>query len=152
MKSGPNSQARRLKSERPILEVLFPKVRAEVLRLLFSTPQKQRYVRELMSMSGLALCTVQDELRKLSAIGLVTSRSNRYHRFYQANREHPLFPELLRFVQLSGRLPRTKQSALNRQPRSRSRSKRSRRKVPTLHAERAVNWHLFSRANENSTA
>jgi hypothetical protein len=52
-----------LKSERTILSVLFPRVRVEILRLLFTTPKKQRYVRELMTMSGLALCTVQDELQ-----------------------------------------------------------------------------------------
>jgi hypothetical protein len=68
-----------------------------------------------MTISGLALCTVQDELRKLSAIGLITSWSNGYQRFYRANRDHPLFLELLRIVQLSARLPQTKYSALRRQ-------------------------------------
>jgi hypothetical protein len=47
-----------LKSESTILNVLFPRVRAEILRLLFATPKEQRYVRELMTMSGLALCTI----------------------------------------------------------------------------------------------
>ena len=140
-----------MKSERAILDVLFPKVRAEILRLLFSTPQKQRYVRELMTMGGLALCTVQDELRKLSAIGLVTSWSDRYHRFYRANRDHPLFPELTHIVQMSARLPRAKQSALHRQSRSDAR-KRGKRKAATLPVDRPARWHLFSRAGKNSTA
>jgi len=100
-----------LKSESTILNVLFSRVRAEILRSLFTTPKKQRYVRELMTMSGLTLRTIQDELRKLSAIGLVTSWSNGYQRFYCTNRDHPLFSELLRIVQLSERLPRTKPSA-----------------------------------------
>ena len=69
-------------SEATILEVLFPKVRAEILRALFGGSRERRYVRELMRETGLALCTVQDELRKLSGIGLVTSYSNGYHRFY----------------------------------------------------------------------
>jgi predicted transcriptional regulator len=128
-------------------------VRAEILRLLFSTPQKQYYVRELMRMSGLALCTVQDELRKLSAVGLVTSWSNRYHRFYRANRDHPLFAELLRIVQMSARLPQTEHSALHRQPRSPARNKRRRSaRRAALPADRPLKWHLFSRVDKNLTA
>jgi hypothetical protein len=56
------------KSERPVLDVLFPEVRAKLLRSLFSMPLKQRYVRELVNISGLTLHTIQDELRKLSAV------------------------------------------------------------------------------------
>ncbi|PYJ69025.1 MAG: hypothetical protein DME75_11865 [Verrucomicrobia bacterium] len=141
-----------MKSEHAILNVLFPRVRAEMLRLFFSTPKEQRYVRELMRMSGLALCTVQDELCKLSAVGLVTSWSNGYHRFYRVNRDHPLFPQLLRIVQLSATLPRTKRAALYRQRRSRNQSALRRGKVATLPADRPVKWHLFSRGAKNSTA
>lgn len=91
----------------PALDLLFPKVRAEILRLLFFDPKKQRYVRELTAMSGLALRTVQEELATLTAVGVITSWSNGYHRFYRANRAHPLFPSLLAIVQTSGRLSHT---------------------------------------------
>jgi predicted transcriptional regulator len=91
-----------------ILDVLLPKVRAEIFRLLFTTPTKQLYVRELMGRSGLALRTVQDELAKLSALKLVTSWSNGYHRFYRANRDHPLFSHVLSIVRASARLPRVR--------------------------------------------
>lgn len=103
-----------MRSERAILDVLFPIVRAKLLRALLAAPLKQRYVRELMNLSGLALHTVQDELRKLSAVGLVTSWSNGYHRFYRANRDHPLFAPLRRIVEISAELPATKRSALDR--------------------------------------
>ena len=53
------------KPERTILSTLFPRVRAEILGSLFITLKEQRYVRELMRMSGLALSTIQDELRIL---------------------------------------------------------------------------------------
>ena len=122
-------------------------MRAEILRLLFSTPLKQRYVRELMRMSGLALCTIQDELRKLSAVGIIISRSTHTHRFLQANPDHPLFPELLHIVKLSERLPRTKHSALHRQRSSRLRNNLARRKAPALPTDRALDWHLFTRKN-----
>ena len=141
-----------MKSGREILDVLFPKVRAEMLRLLFSTPQRQRYVRELMNMSGLALCTVQDELRKLNAVGLVTSSSERRRRFYRANRAHPLFSELLRIVRLSARLPRTKHSDLHRPQRSVPYKKRRHRRHTALSKDRPAKWHLFSRARKGSTA
>ena len=58
-----------MKAKLPALDLLFPKVRAEILRILFSEPRKQRYVRELMVMSGLALRTVQEELATLTALG-----------------------------------------------------------------------------------
>jgi len=154
IKTKSNLQSRQSKSERPLLDVLFPKVRAEILRLLFSTPPKQRYVRELMNMSGLALSTIQDELRKLRAVGILGSWSNRYHRFYRANSDHPFFPHLLRMVELSARLPRTKHSELHPQKRSRLRKKASRGRAAALPTSRAVKWRLFSRsrAPKNLTA
>src|SRR5205807_5597345 len=59
----------------------------ELLQLLFAEPQKHRYVRELMNMSGLALHTIQDELQKLTAVGLIVTWSNGYHRFYRRSEE-----------------------------------------------------------------
>jgi predicted transcriptional regulator len=99
-----------------LLYILFPKVRAEILRLLFFEPAQQRYVRELVVMSGLALRTIQEELANLSAAGLVTSWSNGYHRFYRANRRHPLFSELRRIVRMSARLPAVKKPPPRRKP------------------------------------
>jgi predicted transcriptional regulator len=103
-----------MKALSTVLEVLFPKVRAEILRLLFSDPARQRYVRELMTMSGLALRTVQEELANLSAAGPITSWSNGYHRFYRANRDHPLFSHLMSIVRKSARLPRVKKPSPRR--------------------------------------
>ena len=125
-----------------LLEVLFPRVRAELLRLLFGLPHKPRYVRELASMSGLALSTVQDELRKLSAVGILTNWTNRYRRFYRPNGNHPVVPELRRIVELSSRHPQTGRSAIHRRRSTHSQARR--RPAPKLRAERALNWHLFS--------
>ena len=103
-----------MKARPTVLYILFPKVRAEILRLLFSDPGRQRYVRELMAMSGLALRTVQEELANLSAAGLITSWSNGYHRFYRANRNHLLFSHLMSIVRKSARLPRVKKPSSRR--------------------------------------
>jgi hypothetical protein len=134
-----------LKSEREILDVLFPEVRAKLLRSFFTTPSKQHYVRELMNTSGLALHTVQDELRKLSAVGLLTSWSNGYHRFYRGNRDHAMYPQLVRIVQLSETLPRTRKSTLYRPTDPRAPKSAAQRKSRQLPVDRPVNWHLFSR-------
>jgi DNA-binding transcriptional ArsR family regulator len=73
-------------------------VRAEVLRALFHHTQREMYVREIARWSDLALRTVQRELATLTGIGLVTSRTNGYHVFYRANRNHVLFAPLQQLV------------------------------------------------------
>ncbi len=81
-----------------LLHRLFPTVRAEVLRLLFTDPRQERYTRELAGLCRLSLHTVQDELAKLEAANLIVSRSNGYHRFYRANPKHPLHATLRKMV------------------------------------------------------
>jgi predicted transcriptional regulator len=97
-----------VKAKPGVVDLLFPEARAAILRLLFANTKVQRYVRELMLMSGLALRTIQEELAILSAAGVITSWSNGYHRFYKANRDHPLFPDLRNIIQKSSRLPHPK--------------------------------------------
>jgi len=132
------------KSERTILQVLFPAVRAEVLRLLFSAPLKQRYVRELTGLSNLALHTVQDELRKLEAIGVIESWSNGYHRFYRPNRDHALCAPLQQIVQASERLPKTKHRLLHRSFSQRKTKSRSRRGTSRMRPDFPAKWQIFS--------
>jgi len=91
-----------------LLHTLFPLVRAEVLRLLFTNPGQELYVRELARLSFVALHTVEDELGKLEAAHLVVSRSNGYQRFYRANPKHMLYPSLRRIVIKAGSQPRPK--------------------------------------------
>ena len=97
-----------MKAKPGVIDLLFPEARAAILRLLFSNTRVQRYVRELMVMSGLALRTIQEELATLSAAGVITSWSNGYHRFYKANRHHPLFSDLRNIIQKGSRLPHLK--------------------------------------------
>ena len=133
------------KSQRTVLDVLFPEVRAKLLQLLFTAAGNQRYVYELANMSELALHTVQDELRKLGALGLVVSWSNDYHRFYRTNRDHPLYPQLLGIVQLSESLPRANPSNLRRHRRRRPAKRQTQRKARPLSIDQPMNWKLFSR-------
>lgn len=81
-----------------VLAVLFPQVRAEVLRLLFADASRELHLRDLTRQSGLGLGTVQGELEKLSSSDLVTSRRDGNRRYYRANSAHPLFPDLQQLV------------------------------------------------------
>ena len=81
-----------------LLHGLFSVVRAEVLRLLFTDGTSELYGRELARRSFLAPHTVQDELAKLEAAGLIVSRSNGYQRFFRANAKHALYRTLRRLV------------------------------------------------------
>src|ERR1700740_2629079 len=126
-----------MRSERAALDILFPKVRAEILRLLFGPARKRRHIRELMRNSSVALSTVQDELRKLSALGLLATYSDGYHRFYSPNGGHPLSLALHRIVEISERLPRTQRSALLRK-RGSGPQKRRRPKPRPLRPDRGV--------------
>jgi DNA-binding transcriptional ArsR family regulator len=81
-----------------LLPVIFPRVRAEVLRLLFADPARELHLRDLTRQTGLALGTVQGELEKLSSVDLVTSRRDGNRRYYRANASHPLFPDLQQLV------------------------------------------------------
>ena len=91
-----------------VLHGLFPLVRAEVLRLLFTNVGQELYTREVARLSFLALRTVQDELAKLEAAKLIVSRSNGYHRFYRANPKHPLYRSLAQIVRKSVRHSRAR--------------------------------------------
>ena len=81
-------------------------VRAEILRLLFTNPRQELYVRELARLCYLNLHTVQEELANLYAAGIVVSRTDGYHRFYRANPKHVLYITLRRLVIKSAPLPK----------------------------------------------
>ena len=140
-----------MKGTVPVLDVLFPSVRAKMLRLLFCRPPRQRYVRELMNLSGLALCTVQDELRKMSVLGLVTSWSNGYRRYYKADQAHPFFAPLRRIVQTSEDLPAAKHVVLHRKKSARVPKKWQQRRVTGLAADRPPKWGVFSHQMRRNT-
>lgn len=126
----------------PVLEVLFPQVRARLFGTLLKRPIRPRYVRELAAISGLALHTIQDELRKLSVLGIVKTWSNGYHRFYAANQSHPFFQHLVALVEASGQLPRSRNAALKRRSQANKRKRRKRQHIPP---DRQPRWGLFER-------
>lgn len=85
-------------AEPDLLHLLFPHVRAEVLRMLFFSPKLETYGREAARATTLALRTVQRELSILEAAALLTSRRKGSYRLFRANRRHRLFPALQQLV------------------------------------------------------
>ena len=127
------------------MEVLFPKVRAKVFELLFGADQREHYVRELAWRGQLTLHTIQDELRKLTALGLVISRSNGFRRYYQANRSHALYPAICQIVSLSSQMPSAHLSDLRRVPGKRSAKLKRRRPAHLRVSSGPLNWGIFER-------
>jgi DNA-binding transcriptional ArsR family regulator len=75
------------------------KTRAEIFRLLFQRAGTELYLREIQRRSGVSVRPVQQELSKLSQMGLVKLRNDGNRIYYGANTEHPLFPEIRSIVE-----------------------------------------------------
>ena len=137
-----------MQTRKTFLQVLFPKTRAEIFRLLFGSKRRPRYIRQLMGDSGLALRSVQDELKRLGAIGVVTSHSDGFRRFFAANTAHALFREITRIAEMSERLPLAKRSHLLRSSRVGNR-KRPRKNI-RMRAVREPNRAIFTKRRSKS--
>jgi hypothetical protein len=90
----------RREKEVGLLHTLFPHARAELLCLLFRERAPEQHVRGLARESGFSLSATQHELKRLHAAGLVLSHTDGFHRFYQANGGHRLFPILRQLVRI----------------------------------------------------
>lgn len=81
-----------------LVDIVSSRVKAELFRLLFGIAGRELHLRELVRQSGLSLGTVQQEVSRLTQIGLLTSRKDGNRVAYRANPDHPLFPELRSLV------------------------------------------------------
>jgi predicted transcriptional regulator len=138
-----------MKKADTVVDLLFPRVRAQIFRILFSPPQTERYVSQIKTLSGLALRTVQEELINLERADLLNCHSNGYHRFYAANRNHPLFSDLVRIVQIGSKIPKAKKMAAPR--RRRRPGRRPLRRVGKMRPNRMPSWGIISRKDANIT-
>lgn len=75
-------------------EALFSKTRARVLGLLFGQADRSFYLTDIMRRANVGRGSVQRELERLVAAGLVTVRKMGNQRHYQANPQTPIFNEL----------------------------------------------------------
>jgi DNA-binding transcriptional ArsR family regulator len=117
-----------------LLHLLFPHVRAEILRMLFVNSTSQTYGREAARVTTLALRTVQRELAMLEAAGFVTSRQKGSVRLFRANRGHRMFPALRQLVMKGASAQRfvSKAKRPRQPPRRSARAHRARRMTGLL--------------------
>ena len=78
-----------------MLEKLFSsQARVAVLQLFLLNPQDRFYVREVAARTGQPRRAVQRELPNLEAIGLLEHTVDGNRKYYQVNKDCPIFPEL----------------------------------------------------------
>jgi len=81
-----------------LVDIVSSRVKAAILRLLFGSRPTEVHLRELVRRSGLSIGTVQQELRRLTRIGLVVAWKDGNRVYYRANPGHPLHAELRSLV------------------------------------------------------
>src|SRR3990172_4749900 len=79
--------------------ILFGKTRRAVLARLYLDPQREFRLRELARLVGISSGTVQYELRKLTAAGLVRRSERNGLVTYRADADSPIHAELLAIVE-----------------------------------------------------
>lgn len=75
-------------------DALFSRTQQRVLGLLFGRPERTFYVNEIVRHAGIGIGTVQRELARLVAAGLLTVTRIGNQKHYQANRDAPIYEEL----------------------------------------------------------
>lgn len=81
------------------LHSLFPKARAEILRLLLSDPEKELHLRDIARQSGMAVGALQTEVQRLEEMELLISRRDGNRLYFRANESHPIYPDLRGIVE-----------------------------------------------------
>ncbi|MBD3366925.1 MAG: toxin-antitoxin system toxin subunit [Candidatus Eisenbacteria bacterium] len=79
-------------------DILSSRVRAEIFRLLFGVSAQELHMRELERRTGLAIGTIQQELRKLEGMDLLAVRRDGNRVYYSANTAHPLYHDIRNLV------------------------------------------------------
>lgn len=80
-------------------DIITSKTRIKLLMRFFLNPNAVSYLRELSSEFGTSTNGVREELLQMVQSKLLKSRKQGRQVVYQANEEHPLFPELRSMVQ-----------------------------------------------------
>ena len=81
-----------------IADALFTKTQQRVLSLLFGKPDKSFYTNEIVRLANMGRGTITRELEKLTASGLLTLTRTGNQRHYQANRDSPVYQELVSMI------------------------------------------------------
>ena len=76
------------------LNDLFPKARAEILRLLFDGASRELHLRDISRLAALTPAALQREASAMAVRELLVTRRDGNRLYYRANTAHPLYPEL----------------------------------------------------------
>ena len=99
-----------------LAQILSSKVRAEIFRILFGLLDEPLHMREIERRSGFTTGTVQQELKKLFSLDLVGKRRDGNRVYYQARKDHPLYPEIHLLVLKTNGMGDLFREALQREP------------------------------------
>ena len=81
-------------SKHNLADALFPKVRQQVLGILYSQPDRRFYSNEIIRITGSGRGAVQRELERLTDVGLIIVELVGRQKMYSANPNSPLFNSL----------------------------------------------------------
>ena len=79
-------------------ELFSSSARVQILSLLLLNPDTRFYQREIETITGLAIRSIQRETEKLEALGVIHKSTEANRVYFQGNRSHSLFPELRRML------------------------------------------------------
>jgi len=81
-----------------LAEILSSKIRAEIFRNLFGVSGANLHLREIERRTGFAVGTVQQEIKKLLRLDIITRIKDGNRVYYKANAEHPLYADIKKLV------------------------------------------------------
>jgi len=90
------------------------KMKVRILMRLFLNPEQRCYIRELADEMNVSPSQVSEELKNLSATGLLHTEKKGRMIHYSANQDHPLYPELHSMVSKALGMDRILESILER--------------------------------------
>jgi len=93
-------------------QVVFPKVRLQLLRALLLGPRKECYLSQLARQADAAPSHVHRELTALAGAGILTRRVEGRQTYYAANPNSPVLPELTGLVRKLAGAPAVLEAAL----------------------------------------
>jgi DNA-binding transcriptional ArsR family regulator len=94
-------------------EILSSRTRAGIFSALFGAELRELHAREISRQAGVTLSTVQQELKRLEELDLVTRRQDGNRVCFRANQDHPLFPEIHALtIKTSGMVPLLREALL----------------------------------------
>jgi len=82
----------------PLQQLISNQARAEIFRILFDGRKDELHLREIVRRSGLALRTIQSEIKNLIELDLVRTKQDGNRLNIKANEQHPLYPDICSIV------------------------------------------------------